>query len=514
MASTATITTTTTAITSGTRIATTTTDTITGIAIAITKTDRDDRGHGPRPPRVRPPRYPDRMFTAILLLLAGAALGAVAGFLARSGAARLADERQARLADVEARLEAERAAAARAAEERGARVAELEARLEAERAAAAEKLALLDDARTKLSDAFRALSADALARSSSSFLELARASLERYQEGARGDLEKRERAISELLSPVKDSLGKLDQEIRAMEKAREGAYGAVTAQLRSMAEAQGELRAEAANLVKALRAPQARGRWGELQLRRVVELAGMIEHCDFHEQASVEGEAGRLRPDLVVHLPGGRHVVVDAKAPLQAYLEAVEAKDDGARRAKLADHARQIRDHVMALSRKAYWEQFRPTPEFAVLFLPGESFYAAALEEDPALLEAGVENRIIVATPTTLIALLKAVAYGWRQEAAAENAEAVAALGRDLYKRMSDLGGHFARLGRQLELTVEAYNRAVGSLESRVLPQARRFEALSAAPGDAQLAELIPVEAHPRPLVAPELAPTGSTPAP
>ncbi len=455
------------------------------------------------------------MVTWVLLAFAGAALGALAGYLARSGAARLAEERAARIVDLEARLDAERAGAAREARERGSRVAELEARLELERTAAAEKLALVDDARAKLSDAFKALSADALRASSASFLELARASLEKYQEGARGDLEKRERAIAELLSPVKESLGKLDQEIRTIEKAREGAYGAVTAQLRAMAEAQGELRTEAANLVRALRAPQVRGRWGELQLKRVVELAGMIDHCDFHEQESADGEGGRLRPDMVVHLPGGRNVVVDAKAPLQAYLEAVEAKDEPTRRAKLADHARQIREHVQALSRKAYWEAFKPAPEFAVLFLPGESFYAAALEEDPALLEAGVEKRIIVATPTTLIALLKAVAYGWRQEAAAKNAEAVASLGRELYKRVSDLGGHFAKLGRLLGQTVGAYNQAVGSLEARILPAARRFEDLSAAPGDAALGELEPVEANPRPLLAPELAPpTGAAATP
>src|SRR5512147_2702668 len=450
---------------------------------------------------------------AILLLAVGLALGALAGYLARAGVARLADERAARVADLEARLaarEAEAAQARAAASLSERRAAEAEARREAERAAAEEKLALVEDARARLTDAFKALSAEALRESSASFLALARTSLEKYQEGARGDLEKRERSIAELLSPVRDSLGKLDGHIRELEKTREGAYQALTTQLRGMAEAQGELRAEAGNLVRALRAPQVRGRWGELQLRRVVELAGMLDHCDFHEQQTVEGDAGRLRPDLVVHLPGGRDVVVDAKAPLAAYLDAAEAKDDATRAAKLAEHARQLRDHIAALSRKAYWEQFQPAPEFAILFLPGESFYAAALEADPSLLEAGVERRIFLATPTTLITLLKAVAYGWQKEAAAENAQQVAALGRELYKRVGDLGGHFARVGKNLSQTVDAYNRAVGSLEARVLPQARRFEELAAAPEGLDLPELAPVEALPRPLVAPELVGAGA----
>jgi len=446
---------------------------------------------------------------AILLLAVGLALGALAGYLSRAGVSRLADERAARVADLEARLaarEAEAGQARAAASLAERRAAEAEARREAERTAAEEKLALLEDARSRLSDAFKALSAEALRESSASFLALARTSLEKYQEGARGDLEKREKSIAELLSPVKESLGKLDGHIRELEKAREGAYSALTTQLKGMAEAQGELRTEAGNLVRALRAPQVRGRWGELQLRRVVELAGMLDHCDFHEQQTVEAEAGRLRPDLVVHLPGGHDVVVDAKAPLSAYLDAAEAKDDATRAARLADHARQLRDHITALSRKAYWEQFQPAPEFAVLFLPGESFYAAALEADPTLLEAGVERRIFVATPTTLIALLKAVAYGWQKEAAAENAQLVAALGRELYKRVADLGGHFSRVGKNLAQTVDAYNRAVGSLEARVLPQARRFEELAAAPEGLELPELAPVESLPRPLVAPELA--------
>ncbi len=450
---------------------------------------------------------------SLVLLAIGVALGAAGGWLARGGLARLAEERAARIADLEARLQAREAEAAQAraaAALADRNAAEAEARRDAERAAAEEKLALVEDARSRLTDAFKALSAEALRESSASFLALARTSLEKYQEGARGDLEKRERSIAELLTPVKEGLGKLDGQLRELEKAREGAYGALTAQLRGMAEAQGELRAEAGNLVRALRAPQVRGRWGELQLKRVVELAGMIDHCDFHEQQTVEGDAGRLRPDLVVHLPGGREVVVDAKAPLAAYLEAMEAKDDATRTAKLADHARQIRTHVASLSKKSYWEQFQPTPEFAILFLPGENFYSAALEADPSLLETAAERRIFLATPTTLIALLKAVAYGWQKEAAAENAEKVSALGRELYKRIADLGGHFARLGRSLTQTVDAYNKAVGSLEARVLPQTRKFEELAAAPEGLALPDLAPVEPLPRPLVAPELAAAAS----
>jgi DNA recombination protein RmuC len=450
---------------------------------------------------------------AILMLAVGLALGLAAGFMARNGVARLAEERAARAAELEVRLaareaEAGQARAAAAVAER--RAAESEARRDAERAAAEEKLALLEDARSRLTDAFKALSAEALRESSASFLALARTSLEKYQEGARGDLDKREKGIAELLNPVRESLGKLDGHIRELEKAREGAYQGLSTQLKGMAETQGELRAEAGNLVRALRAPQVRGRWGEMQLRRVVELAGMLDHCDFHEQQTMEGDAGRLRPDLVVHLPGGHDVVVDAKAPLAAYLDAVEAKDDASRAVKLAEHARQLRDHIAALSRKAYWEQFQPAPEFAILFLPGESFYHAALEADPSLLEMGIERRIFLATPTTLIALLKAVAYGWQKEAAAENAQLVAALGRELYKRVADLGGHFARVGKNLAQTVDAYNRAVGSLEARVLPQARRFEELAAAPEGFGLPELAPVEALPRPLVAAELASAGA----
>jgi DNA recombination protein RmuC len=289
-----------------------------------------------------------------------------------------------------------------------------------------------------------------------------------------------------------------------MEQTRAGAYSELREQVRSLGDAQNLLRTEASNLVRALRAPQVRGRWGEVQLKRVVELAGMAEHCDFTEQHSVDSEDGRLRPDLVVRLPGGRTVVVDAKAPLSAYLEAVEATDEVHRSALLVDHARQVREHVMALSRKSYWEQLRPTPEFVVLFLPGESFFSAALEQDRDLIEAGAERRVILATPTTLISLLKAVSYGWKQETVAANAERVAELGRELHKRVSDLAGHVARLGKHLAGSVESYNAFVGSLESRVLPTARRFRELEAA-GAEIVPEIGPVDSVTRVAQVPEL---------
>ena len=387
------------------------------------------------------------------------------------------------------------------------RRAELEALLAQERQRGEEKLRLLDDARERLTETFKAASSDVLSAQGQSFLQLARASLEKYQESARGELEKRQLAIQELVAPVKESLQKFDVKLGDLEKGRVEAYATLSQQVRSLAETQRELKTEAASLVKALRAPQVRGRWGEVQLRRVVELAGMVNYCDFTEQESVSTEQGRLRPDLVVHLPGGKSVVVDAKAPLSAYLDAVEAQDETLRRQKLADHARQVRDHVAALSRKAYWDQFQPTPEFVVLFLPGETFYSAALEQDPSLLEAGASKNVVIATPTTLIALLKAVAYGWKQETVAENAREVSDLGRELHKRLSDMGGHLARVGRALGASVEAYNAAVGSIESRVLVSARRFKDLAAA-GEGEVIEPIePVEHVPRRLQAQELLP-------
>jgi len=385
------------------------------------------------------------------------------------------------------------------------REAELANALEQERRLSDEKRATLEDAQRAFADAFKALSANALKDNNQSFLELAKATLEKYQETAKGDLEKRQQAVGELVTPVKASLEKFEQHIQAVEKTRVDAYATLTEQVKALAESQGQLKNETANLVKALRAPQTRGRWGELQLKRVVEMAGMLDHCDFKEQESVGTEDGQLRPDMIVRLPGGKNIVVDAKAPLAAYLEALETTDDAARKHKLADHARQVRDHLVKLGRKSYWEQFQPSPDFVVLFLPGEMFYSAALEADPSLIEAGVEQKVILATPTTLIALLRAVAYGWKQEALTENAQQISALGKELYERICVLADHWGDLGKHLGNAVVAYNKSLVTLESRVLVSARKFHELKAAPEDREVRDLTPLETTPRALQAPEL---------
>ncbi|MDP2795082.1 MAG: DNA recombination protein RmuC [Sulfurisoma sp.] len=359
-------------------------------------------------------------------------------------------------------------------------------------------------ARDALADTFKALSAEALDSSNRAFLDLAKQTLAQQQDAARFDLDRRQQAIGELVAPVKTTLEKFEAQIGGIEKARIEAYSTLSEQVRQMAESQGQLRHETANLVKALRAPHTRGRWGELQLKRVVEMAGMLDHCDFFEQESTDTEEGRLRPDMIVKLPGGKNIVIDAKAPLAAYLEALEATDETERRKKFADHARHVRDHLTKLSRKSYWEQFQPSPDFVVLFLPGETFYSAALEADPSLIEQGIEQRVILATPTTLIALLRAVAYGWKQEALNDNAQSISALGRELYERIAVLADHWGAVGKNLGEAVSAYNRAVGTLESRVLVSARRFKELQAAPEGKEIRDLGPVEAQARSLQAPE----------
>ncbi len=385
--------------------------------------------------------------------------------------------------------------------------AQLEEVLKSERRSSEEKLAVLNDAQKKLGDAFKSLSSEALRHNNQSFLELARESLGKFQESARGDLEKRQQAIRELIKPVNESLHKFDHQIQGLEKERVGAYKELKQQIVSLADSEKQLRSETASLVKALGTPRVRGRWGEIQLRRVVELAGMLDHCDFYEQqTTTTEEEKRLRPDLLVRLPAGKNIVVDAKAPLAGYLEAIEAPDEDTRDARLNDHARHIRDHMVALSRKAYWEQFQPAPEFVILFLPGETFFSAALERDPSLIERGVEQRVILATPTTLITLLKAVAYGWRQENLAENARKISDLGRELYERIRVMGGHFARLGEQLGRAVDSYNKAVSSMESRVLVSARRFRELEATEGLEEMKMTGLVENQPRKIQAPELS--------
>lgn len=444
--------------------------------------------------------------------IAGVALlvgGALVGFLVaarrksalaslEAEVALLRREREELLARLEA-LRREQAAAAEALRAETERRAAAEAALAGERASTAEKLALLQEAERKLADTFKALSADTLRASSQSFLELAKATLEKFQEGAKGDLEARQKAVDDLVRPIRESLAKVDGKLAELEKERVSAYAALTEQVKGLVETHlPMLRAETANLVRALRQPVARGRWGEIQLRRVVEMAGMLEHCDFVEQESRSTEDGRLRPDLVVRLPGGKSIVVDAKAPLQAYLDAVEVADEGRQRALLAEHARQVREHIVALGRKAYWEQFQPAPEFVVLFLPGEMFFSAALQQDPGLIEFGVNERVIPATPTTLIALLRAVAYGWRQEALAENAQQVARLGRELYERIAKLAEHWSNVGDRLGKAVDAYNSASATLEARVLVSARRLRDLQAAPEGVEIEAIGPVERTPR----------------
>jgi len=460
----------------------------------------------------------DISFLIGALLVIGA-VAAIASKLSASGAFRRGQlEAQAELATLQERLAGKdiQISKLESVQKENTTLREqlssLNAILEQERKQTAEKMSLIEKAQTELSNAFKALSSDALKSNNQTFLELAKTTLEKFQEGAKGDLESRQKAINEMVEPVKEKLKGVETILQSFEKNRTSAETSLTEQIKYLASQNSLIQKEAHNLSKALRAPTVRGRWGEIQLRRVVEMAGMIEYCDFMEQQTVTTDQGRaLRPDLVIRLPNNKIVVVDSKAPLQAYLEAMESQNDDERAQKLREHAQHVRSHLSQLSQKSYWSQFDQTPEFAVLFLPGESFYSAALQNDPSLIEFGVGQSVIPATPTTLIALLRAVAYGWRQEQLEKNAQQISALGKELHERLSIFAEHFASVGTSLDRSVEAYNRAVSSLEQRVLVTGRRFKELGAGSSkDIEVVNLI--DKSSRNLQATELL-TAATPA-
>ena len=434
----------------------------------------------------------------ILLLIVGAAVGGTAGWLWATNRSRA--EQAARVRDLENRLATQEGGGAAIREQMEgsrreidrlqtdlrtitAQKADAEARASEIRASLEEQKRLLEEAKTRLTEAFRALAADALKSSNEDFLRLAEERFKALTQAAAGELEARKTAVETLVHPLRQALEAYQQEARALEEKRLREISGVGRQLGEVALAQTALQRETANLVNALRAPQVRGRWGEIALRKTAELAGMTKYCDFDEQASVQTEGGRLRPDMIVHLPGQRDIVVDAKVALNAYLDSLEASTPELREAALVRHAQQVRMHVKRLASKEYWNQFPQAPDFVVLFIPGEVFLAAAAERDPDLLQDALSNQVLIATPTTFIGLLLTAAYGWRQEQIAENAQRISELGRQVHERLSVLVEHFAGVGRALEKSVEAYNKAVGSLETRVLPSARRFAELDPGSG-------------------------------
>jgi DNA recombination protein RmuC len=378
------------------------------------------------------------------------------------------------------------------------------AQLESARAASAEKLAVLQGAETRLREAFSALSSEALKHNNESFLQLARASLSEFQRAATTDLEGRHKAIDSIVQPLRESLTRVDAKLQEVERGRVSTQAQLGEQMRALTHAQQMLQTETNRLSRALRSPNIRGQWGELQLRRVLENAGLVEGNHYELKESIQTEDGRLTPDAVVKLPGGKNVILDAKVPLTAYLEATEAEDDERRQAKLRDHARQVKDHITRLANKTYWAHFQPAPDIVVMFVPGESLLTSALQEDPALLEYSMNKGVMLASPLTLIALLRAIAYGWQQETIARNAQEISDLGRQLYDRISKLAEHFETVGRSLAKSVQAYNSAIGTLESRVLVTARRLKDKGVST-TGEFPEPETIDQTPRPLGAPEL---------
>jgi DNA recombination protein RmuC len=382
-------------------------------------------------------------------------------------------------------------------------VRETIARHETEAAGFVKRIEELANARDQLRETFQALSAEALRGNNETFLQLARSELERARSEARADLDQKQVAIDALVVPIRDGLATYDAKLQQIERERTESFAKLAEQVAGVVSASDRLRSETVNLSKALQSSNTRGAWGELQLKRVCELGGMLEHCDFSTQHSVQSADGLLRPDVVVHLADNRTIVIDAKAPAAAFFEASNCDDPQRQKELLAAHALQVKKHVDGLSKKSYWEQFDDAPDFVVLFLPNEALYSAAVQHEPSLLEYAVAQRVLITTPTSLVGLLKVVALGWRQERIAKSAAEVSALGRDLYDRLRVMSDHFSKLGSHLQKAVDAYNGSVGSIERSVFPQARKFEALGAG-AMKPIGELLPIDVVPRALAAPD----------